>query len=231
MALVSALIDELQNELGESTNDTALTNLFVSWFNDAYMHFGAEVAWFFLRAYPTITTSADDNTYSLTAASARQISAMRVTVTDEPMEYVPYNELVRRGLDLEQTGKPEVWWDTGYDAANDQVTVELWPIPNAVYILEAEVEGAPEVLTDSATIPFPPEFWPLVKDGVRAYYRESEGDYEGAKEIFTRFFGVTAKLAKRFKPKPGRWRRLRVTDVGRSMHQPFVRFPPGQFSN
>jgi len=232
MPTLLALANKYTREWGEPVSDTETLNQVKEWIQDGYKEIASERDWDFLRRTDTIETVASTRVYSL-SASASEVTYGRIVTTDDPVEYIPKEGLVKRGLDLEQTGAyPTFFYNEGYDEVNGVNQIGLWPIPIGIVSIEFEENRRAEELSDTSMMPLPSELLSALKYYVRAEQARDDKDFEEYDRELARFYKTVNSRKKRFKNSPPAHRpRLRVSDVPVSSRIQEVRFDPNHFHN
>lgn len=180
---VRTLAVQLASELGVTEDHTDALNYLSQveiWINDVVREILNERRWSWRNTSETINTVASTVEYSLQTSAARIKAARIGGGYDVPLELVTIAHLSDLGVDMELTGQPEVFYQSGYDTATQKTKISLWPIPNAVYSIIIYEEIRATDLASGATIPFPEEMYSVLKDGVRYYLYREDGDYQTA---------------------------------------------------
>lgn len=225
------MAQDVMTELGEDTSDSSLVSLFEGFVQRVYDDIGSEARWSFQVAEEDITTVASTETYKI-GVDVHDISSMRIDPTDEQVEYKSRDELVYKGVDMDETGRPRFWYDAGFDSATSKQQISLWPIPDAIYTIEVHTQGAPKSLATGDTIPVPNEFLSLIFEGVLALGYRHEKDWESYDRTWQNFAVRKEKLRRRYNNRVNNYLQFQQTDVPRRTDtlSP-VRLPPSHFSN
>jgi len=232
MPTLIALANKYTREWGEPVSDTETLDQVKEWIQDGYKEIAAERDWDFLFRTDTIATVVNTRVYSL-SASASEVTSGRVVTTDDPIDYMPKEGLVSRGLDLELTGTyPEFFYNEGFDEVNGVNKIGLWPIPTGVVALEFTENRRSEELSDTSIMPLPPELLTALKYFVRAEQARDDKDMEEYQSELQRFYETVRRRKKRFRNSlPAHRPRLRVSDVPIGSRIAEVRFDPNHFNN
>jgi hypothetical protein len=213
MATNSSLAEELATELGEAYKDPEIQRQFKQWVSECVEMILAAARWPFATGVGGVTTSADTRTYELGAGHG-DVRIIQEVDQSTTLPYFVLEELQSQGFDIRQTGKPVLWY---YDALSDEgyLVIGFWPVPDAAYsyhIYRDTVNGA---LDDSAdvTIPLPADFLQVIRDGVRALYRENTENAALAQLAWQRYTQKLGLLRDRYlSPQAGRFA-LRAVDL------------------
>lgn len=232
MPTVSELAVDLSTEAGEATTDTSYLSLVRKWIKGGYREIGDASQWAFLKTEESINFSVAGGAEYRTQTSASEITAIRLTVTDEPVAYVPVERLIQLGYDLEQTGKPIYFYNTGYDEALAQHKFKVWPVPNATYAAHIVEHKMAKTLADADEIPMPANFLTILEDYVRGMQAFDDKDYEAFDRMERKWRGALAERLQRYSKQPARNIRLRVSDLPSTRGDLVpARLDPNHFSN
>lgn len=227
MATKKNVAISVMETVGEATDDVDLRLQFEKWVQQVYDEIGSEIGWDFLRKDETITTVASTEEYS-TQIDTYHITAVRIDPDDDPIRYRSVEDLIRYGYDLNQAGRPEYWYPSGYDEATKKNLIRFWPIPDSAFNIQVFEEGGPKLLGSEDEVPLPRVLDYVLEDGVEARYLRNESDYEGANLVRTDFFIELSKQKIRLTNRPNNYLRLQVTDIPR-VTLGEVRLPPDTF--
>jgi hypothetical protein len=125
---------------------------------------------------------------------------MRRQDTREVIAHRDVKDLISEGVDLTATAStPEVWYWKDWDETNNVQTIAFWPLPSATITVEMSVNDAvPSALAGADLIELPPGFLSVLREGVRAYARESANQPELAQAAWQRFFEKLEVQRKRY---------------------------------
>lgn len=226
------LAQQLIRDWGERVADANVVTQVSEWIMDAYREICAECDWGFLGTTESISTVASTATYAVAVAAA-EVTSGRIPSTEADIDYMSREMMVARHLDLELTGAyPKVFYNAGYDEDTGQNLVGLWPIPTGVLTVEFTENKRAIDLSDSSTIPLPPEFITLIKYFVRAEQARDDKDQDEFKSEMRRFEQGLEKKKFRFRTgsKTAGQMRLQPSDVPRK-NSKLVGFDPQHFQN
>lgn len=232
MPTLLALANKYTREWGEPISDTETLDQVKEWIQDGYKEIAAERDWDFLFRTDTISTVANTRVYSL-SASASEVTSGRIVTIDDPIEYMPKEAIVARGLDLELTSAfPTLFYNEGFDEVNGVNQIGLWPVPTGVISIQFTENRRAEELSDTSIMPLPSEMLTALKYYVRAEQARDDKDMEEYQAELQRFYETVRRRKKRFRNSPPAHRpRLRVSDVPVSSRLGEVRFDPNHFHN
>lgn len=212
--LVSSLAEELATEAGQQYGDYDTARQFDAWVGESVETITGAEKWPFLQGAVELSTSIDARTYEL-GETHGDITLIQKQDDARTLTYMAREDLVRRGVNLLESGEPTVWY---YDELSDdgQLTLAVWPVPDAVYTYLVHRERTTAQLNNdegSATIPLPVDFFPAVRECVRGHYRESIGDTTGAASAWARYAIKLAALRSRYLAPRAQRRVMQVSDV------------------
>jgi hypothetical protein len=196
----------MADEFGEEYSDLDISEQFKNWVLEVIDEIVTSGRWFFQNGTANITLVASQKNYNL-AATIASIRDMRDPVNNSRVAYVPVERLIARGYDLDATGATISYWYIDSLSASNEMTISLYPVPNATAVsnivtLKAHTLKRPAALTGSSTIPLPEEYIRAAKDGIRAKVRFNDGDIQGFQLMDQRFQQSVSLLNARFSGKP-----------------------------
>lgn len=228
---VNSLALTLMTEAREATDNAGFVTVVEGWVNDSLDEIAIETDWKFLQDTNTINTVASQPNYSL-ASLVREIRYLRFKESNEPIHYCAPQRLVAAGEDLERLGKPEFFWfDKGILSGTEELfQIRLFPIPNAIYELEAGVLYHPDFVLSAGHLPVNKELFLLLKDRVRSYILNDDRDYDGSDRAFARFQKGLIKLVGRENKKNADTLRMQPRDItGTQGNRVLARLDPNHF--
>ena len=172
---------------------TGMSARLVNWILTGYEDVqGEHETWHFRRAeFSDVTVDATSN-YTLAAWSLTDLAGWRInpdsnytsgvrlysSVADETdLEYVAWDDFratYKFGSFRTQTERPTVF------SIKPDLSMELWPIPNAVFTVNGEYYLNLQTLAADATVPILPDYHMIIVWKALMYY----GAYEGATEVY-----------------------------------------------
>lgn len=175
---LNALALQLAAEFGIDTGNSAAITQTERFLNQKWKEMLAFWDWPWRDTVDTtINTVAGTSTYGL-STTACEIRALRMGSTyDKWLEYCPVERLIRYGINLEEPGEPEVWFNAGYDSATQKVQFTTWPVADATYPLIPYITLRGIDLSSGSTVPIPEDFYDILKDGARAMQEKLDKDY------------------------------------------------------
>jgi hypothetical protein len=182
-----------------------------------------------------LNTVASQANYELTQ-DVMDIRNIRFTDTDETIDYIDEPRLYHVSSDLEEEGKPRVWFFNNADddaAEQPQFVITFVPIPDAIYELQITAQKHIIVpLVSANEIPLRQEMLLAVKNRVRAYILASDKDYEGSTTYLQMFYKQVDDMIKKESTRPAaRHIRLQVTDIVGNTGRRSPILDPSHFSN
>ncbi|MHA2242987.1 MAG: phage adaptor protein [Candidatus Thorarchaeota archaeon] len=214
---VNALAQEIATEFGEEYTDQDVADQFRTWVKEVVRRVIASGRWFSQNAVDDITTVASTATYTLDSTTS-EVKAIRLTATDKPIIYTPVERLIAKDYNLETTGPPTNWWIDSLDASQN-IVIRFYPVPDAVYDIDAHVLKRPPTLGDSDSIPLPIEYIDVVRDGVRWKVRYNENNLEAAGLALQEFKEGIMILNAKFGSQPRQGSNLPVKLKLKQIHQ------------
>jgi hypothetical protein len=200
------LAEEVAVELGEQYTDSDIAAQYLKWAQQTYEEIVGDGRWVMRNATQGFLTTESVSEYELDSTVSEIRTLYRVPYIFEsfaPREiaYLAVESLVarlvERGLDINAQGAPQ-FWHYAAPATNGNHRITLYPEPDTIYSIRAEVVTKPEILTSTSTIPLPADFNGVLKDGVRKRALMNDKDVEGAKAYHTMFADGLRLLRMRF---------------------------------
>lgn len=233
---INALALILIKENDEGSDNSEYVTVVEGWIDDAIDEVANFYEWKLFKRTDTINTVASTASYEL-SADVKDIRSIRFVDTDEPIDYVDEQRLAGIAENLENEGKPRFWYygptsDLGTDVPLK--SINLVPIPDAIYELEANVNIHPSsaVLANTVSIPFQKESILAIKNRVRAYMLMDDKDYEGAKIYLQMFYKQMEDMkAKEIGNPSAKFLVMQPRDLGTQSDRRFARLDPSHFRN
>jgi hypothetical protein len=233
---VNDLAQNLMREQDEATDNTEMVDTVESWISDAVDELASACDWRIFKVIFPLSTVASQPDYELDA-QYNDIRSIRFVDTDETIDYIDEPRLYHVSTDIEETGKPRVWF---FNSADDDVgqqpqfVITLNPIPDAIYSLQVSAQKHPLIAPIGSTtdIPLRQEMLLAVKNRVRAYILASDKDYEGSTTHLQMFYKQVDDMIKKESTRPAaRHVRLQVTDIVGNTGRRHPILDPSHFSN
>lgn len=191
MATVDDVASDIATEFGEEFSDLDIKEQFRTWVSEVFEEVYASGRWFFQNDSQNITLVASTKDYSLDTDVA-EVRDVRNPTSNARVEYAPVERLIARGKDLLSEGTPTNWYIDSL-GSSQEIKISLFPVPSAAAVaavpaLKAFTLLRPPSLGGTDTIPVPAEYVRVIKDGVRAKVKFSDGDLDGqqvARQLFT----------------------------------------------
>ncbi len=208
MATVDDVAADIATEFGEEFSDLDIKEQFRTWVGEIFEEVYASGRWFFQNDSQDVTLVLSQKDYSLNATVA-EVRDVRDPDDNVRVEYAPVERLIARGKDLLIAGLPTNWYIDSL-GVNQEIVISLWPVPNQAAVddivaLKAYTLLRPPALGGATTIPIPTEYIRVMKDGIRAKVKFSDGDLDGHQVARETFQDGLLLLNARFhgKPRPG----------------------------
>lgn len=217
-------------ELGEDTSNATLVTLFEKFVQRVFEDLGRATRWFFMVQEEDVNTVASTEEYSI-STDAAFITSARIDPTDDPVEYITRDELIRRGVDMDETGRPKFFYHSGFDSATLKSKISFWPIPDDVYKVELHEIQQPKTLASGDVVPVPHEFDSVLYEGVLAMAYRHENMLDLYDRTWTGYQVEKERLRRRYAHQPNHYRRMQVRDINTSDPMAPVRFDPSHFNN
>jgi len=194
------------------TSQTGMNQRLLNWIDTSYEDIQLlHETWLFRRA--SFSGSTVDATQNYTAAdlgvtdlsmwwfySGQGLSGIRLysSAADETdLQYVPWDDFLREykfGARRSTTGRPSV-----FTVKTDQ-SIDLWPIPNAIFTLNGEYVQQPDVMEANADIPVFNDFHMAIVWRALMYYGASSGAGDVYIHGQNQYDDLLYKLEKRYLP-------------------------------
>ncbi len=222
MATVDDVASDIATEFGEEFSDLDIKAQFRLWVSEVFEEVFASGRWFFQNDSQSISLSAGVKDYALDADVA-EVRDIRDPNDNVRVEYAPVERLIARGKDLLLAGTPTNWYIDSL-GTNQEIKVSLWPVPDAdavaaITALTAYTLMRPPALGGTDTIPIPREYIRVMKDGIRAKVKFSDGDLDGNQVARQMFQDGLLMLNARFHGKPRQGSTLPVKLKLKQTHQ------------
>jgi len=172
---------------------TGMNARFVNWILSAYEHVQSlHESWLFRQkefSFPTVNGVQNYTPATLLYTDfgawridpdSNRFSGIKIysAIADEQqMEYVQwddYKTVYKMGSFRTQTGRPDIV------TIKPDMSLDLWPIPNAVYTVSGEYIKSLQTMTINASIPILPDHHMVIVWKALMYY----GAFEGASEVY-----------------------------------------------
>lgn len=228
---IDAFAQSLMAEMDEATDNTDYLAVVKGWVEDACDEIASIHEWKLFRRTLTLNTVGGTATYQL-PENIREIRAMRLKVTNEPIEYLDAPVLYSMAEDLENTGKPQYWWwESSAFVTNDVfLKIQLDPVPDAIYTVEyLGVLHPLSAVTANVNIPYQRQMFLAIKNRVRAYMLQSDKDYEGASIARQDFLGILKELIDDENAKMANDIRLQPRDISNQRDRRLAKLDPNHF--
>ena len=197
--LLSDLALELIEEYGDRSNSIKKVPVVQRWLNRVYQKIISFANWSWARSNEAITTEADVDTYRLTSPSM-QITSLNFADTGEKIHFRGRDYLNRDEFNLSNTGKPRFFYTEGLD--NGSINLVLVPTPDSAYDISAYGNPLPFELDASSEVPLPATMIPVLLDGARYYYSQSDGHPEDAQMHLGNFMQGLKQMRSRYLQEP-----------------------------
>lgn len=174
-------------------SQTGMNLRLVNWILTAYEDIQSEhETWLFRRADFSFSISATKSNYTKTDAGVTDLAAWKFDPNDNYVSgiklyllaadethliYYPWDDFLSQykfGSFRTQTGKPTVF------SIKPDLSMELWPIPNAVFTVNGEYIKQMQTMTDDTDEPILPDHHIIIVWKALMYY----GALQGAPEVY-----------------------------------------------
>lgn len=226
MATVNSIALSLIQEMEESTDDTGFVTKIEKRVNEALHEIGLAADYNPFRARSTFATVVGQAQYNM-PAQARDIIQLRFTTDGTPIQMRTVQELVRLGIKLDTSGRPESWLEDGViqSGANNLLRIRLVPIPASVENIEEEHYFDSADTASASQLQVPDSFLVVVKDRVRMYMLENDEKYDAASLVGRRYEANLNRLIQRESSKPAQKIVLKETDLSNIRRRRGPRLP------
>lgn len=215
-------------ELGEDTNDATVVSVFEQWVQNIYEDLLTRCLWTFQTDHLQLSLTASTTEYTLDA-NVQQILSARINGTDTLIEWLPYEALMKMGLDWDSSGPPKYLYDRGYNTSTDpgKLNVGVFPIPATSYTVDIHCILGPSQLATGDTLNVPLEFNHIIMSGVRFMAFTHDKDFNSAALWKQEYEQGIAQKKKRWQHRSAWQIRSRVQDLGNTSGTFFQRWPAG----
>lgn len=170
--LVNNVLRRLREDEVDNVSSNTYSKMVGDFVNDAKKFVESSWDWSALRTTITITTAADDHTYSLTGSQnkAKVLNAINDT-SNLVLEYRPQVWFDEKFLiDTPASGAPEYYTFNGVDASGD-TQIDVYPKPDAAYSLKIKCTlRNTDLSSDTDTLAIPSE--PVIHMAIALLARE-----------------------------------------------------------
>ncbi len=164
----------------EDTNYLPLLEMFV---NDAIEDILSECRWDFNINTVISTSLVSGNAEKSFSTTIGETTAIRIPAIEQEIKYMPVEDLIEAGADLEVTGDyPYYFWPSGFDRTNNLWKAKFYPIPNSNLAIEIMSKLMIGILKTNDNVPFPDGYKSVLKYKVlgRAYSAHGMPDIGGS---------------------------------------------------
>lgn len=191
--LINHVLRRLREDTVATYNETTYSTMIGDLVNDAMIKVQNAHNWSMLQTTTTINTVASTATYEL-ANSNEHTQIHTVINTSNKYQLQDAN---RSWVDLQQSlssseGPPNYWAVASQASGDDDLTIQLWPTPDAVYNIDVLHNVKQDRLAADATVLLVPDD-PVIQLAV-AYALEERGD-TGGQNNMTQFQRAAESLA------------------------------------
>ncbi len=226
MATVNSVALDVIQEFEEATDDTGFVAKIEKRVNEALDEIAIATNYNTFKARATFATVAAQAQYNM-PIGAREIIQLRYLDNGEPIGLITIQEAARRGIKLEEPGRPQRWLEDGtlVSGSNVLLRIRLWPVPSSILSIEEEHYYAPSDVASATVLPIQDQYIALVKDRLRAYFLEDDQKYDAADRAQRRYESNLAKLVNREQSKVAEKVILQETDLSNIRRRRGPRLP------
>jgi hypothetical protein len=225
---LDSLAQVMATEFGEQYGDLDIADQFRDWTQEVFEEVVGDARWFFKNGSTDIVPVLGQAVYTLPVGVA-EVRTAYIPTTPKParVAYSSVERLLARGANLGEPGTPRAWHYCGIDSTTTAQKVRLWPVPDAAFLATGlhvvlETVNRPEALLTTDTIPLPPEYIRVMRDGIRFKVKFNDGDLEGASLAHQRFSSGLDRLNMRFNGQEQQGSNLRVKKIKANRAEPRV---------
>lgn len=206
MATVDDVAQEVAEEFGEEFSDLDIKSQIQKWVIEVFEEVYASGRWFFQNDSQDITLADGTKDYSMDTDVA-EVRDVRDPNSNKRVAYAPVERLIAKGKDLLSTGNAPEFWYIDSLGPSQEIKVSLYPVPNATAVtnigsLRAYTLLRPPALTGTDTIPIPPEYIRVIREGVRAKVMFADKDLQASQIAKEAFIDGLTLLNARFHGRP-----------------------------
>jgi hypothetical protein len=152
LELVNDVLVRLRESTVSTVGETTYSSLIGKFVNDAKRQIEDTYTWNVLNQTVTVTTSANTSSYSLTGTGQKfRIAEALNTTSNIVLSNIAVSDMNRKlSFGTPASGIPAQYCFNGADSSGD-TKVDLYPIPDGVYILKFEVTIPQANLTSDST--------------------------------------------------------------------------------
>ena len=173
---------------------TNMNQRFVNWVLSAYEFIqGMHESWLFRQkefSFPTVNATQNYAPATLLFTDfgawrvnpdANELSRIKIysaAADEQYLEYVPWEDYLatcKLGSNRTQSGRPTMF------TIKPNLSMDLWPIPNAIYTINGEYVKSIQTMTIDTSVPILPDYHMIIAWQALKYY----GAFEGAAEVYS----------------------------------------------
>ena len=229
--LLSDLTTEMLREWSEAQDKADKVTLMEQFIRDGLDELALDADFISFRNTTDITTVAGTAQYALPVA-CREVTAMRIASLDRPLIQRSVQYLKLSFLDLELQDVPTDWAFVGSDPVSNQTAlrVQLYPVPDAIYVIEVAYILHPAALTSSDVIPIHNQYKPMLKHKIRYKMALDDNNIEAADRHDANYVREIQNLRTREHRTAAGYLTMDVTDIRRRVPNVPI-FDPNHFRN
>jgi hypothetical protein len=202
------------------------------WTRDALDELAIETNWRAFVTNTTLVTAAGTRVYVL-PINVRDVEYIHEPVSRTWINYDTKQNLVNKGLDMQQSGRPEFFYyeDTTITPPDVKYEIGLQPVPNAIFNLDVRFNIVPARLVSADTIPIQNEHIFPLKFLVKSFIAFDDNNIDQANHFYGRFTSIVDKLMRRENNKVADMPRFKQRDIpSRTGDRRLARLDPQHFS-
>jgi hypothetical protein len=221
----SVALDVIQ-EFEESTDDAGFVAKIEKRVNEALDEIAIATNYNTFKTRATFATVASQAQYNM-PVGARELIQLRYLDTGEPIPMLTTQEAARRGIKLEETGRPQAWLEDGVvvSGSNVLLRIRLWPVPSSILSIEEEHYFHPSDVASATVLPIQDQHVVLIKDRVRVYFLTNDQKYDAAQLALLSYQQNLERLVRREQAKVAKKVTLQETDLSNIRRRRGPRLP------
>lgn len=185
---VDSFAQEMAFEFGEQYADPDVQAQFLRWVQEVHDDIYQAAPWFFrnetvsLNLLTSVPTAQLSDALTIRGMYISAAPAGKESTVGRPLVYVPVERILARpGTNLvSDSDTPECWYFETHNATSHLLTLRFYPIPSGSYTVAVAALKNPPTLAATDQIPFPADFFPALREGVRAKVRYNDDNGQAA---------------------------------------------------
>lgn len=198
---VNDFANEMAREFGEQYTDPDVKQQILAWVQEVFSDVYQAAPWSFRNETIQVSLTAGVATATITDGVTVKgcyiHSAADSSLVGRSIVYVPVERILARpGVNIvSDTGTPTAWFYEDHDPATHLLTLRFHPTPDANLTLKLPALKNPPVLAETEQIPLSEDFFPALREGVRARVRYNDDNVQASQASYAMMEKMLQRLA------------------------------------